>query len=38
VVDVMAGGGAGMALGRVLYQDPEPAILARRVADVVHGR
>jgi DhnA family fructose-bisphosphate aldolase class Ia len=38
VTDVMAGGGAGMALGRVLYQDPEPAILARRVADVVHGR
>ncbi len=38
VADVMAGGGAGMALGRVLYQDPEPAVLARRVADVVHGR
>lgn len=36
--DVMAGGGAGMALGRALYQDPDPALLARRVADVVHGR
>lgn len=38
VADVMAGGGAGMALGRVLYQDPQPATFARRVADAVHGR
>jgi 2-amino-4,5-dihydroxy-6-oxo-7-(phosphonooxy)heptanoate synthase len=38
VADVMAGGGAGMALGRVLYQDPEPGVMARQVADVVHGR
>jgi DhnA family fructose-bisphosphate aldolase class Ia len=38
VADVMAGGGAGMALGRVLFQDPDPATLARQVADAVHGR
>jgi DhnA family fructose-bisphosphate aldolase class Ia len=38
VADVMAGGGAGMALGRVLYQDPDPARVARLVADAVHGR
>jgi DhnA family fructose-bisphosphate aldolase class Ia len=38
VSDVMAAGGAGMALGRVLYQDPHPAVMARQVADAVHGR
>jgi DhnA family fructose-bisphosphate aldolase class Ia len=38
VSDVMAAGGAGMALGRVLYQDPDPALMARQVADAVHGR
>jgi DhnA family fructose-bisphosphate aldolase class Ia len=38
VADVMAGGGAGMALGRLLYQDPDPAMMARMVADAVHGR
>src|SRR5262249_9701784 len=27
--DVMAGGGAGMAVGRLLYQDPDPGGLAR---------
>ncbi len=38
VRDVMAGGGAGMALGRTLYQDPDPATLAGAVAELVHGR
>jgi DhnA family fructose-bisphosphate aldolase class Ia len=38
VADVMAGGGAGMALGRALYQDPDPGAAARQVADAVHGR
>ena len=38
VADVMAGGGAGMALGRLLYQDPDPATMARLVAEAVHGR
>jgi len=38
VADVMAAGGAGMALGRAVYQDPDPAGLARAVAEVVHGR
>ena len=37
VADVMAGGGAGMAVGRAVYQDPDPAGAARAVADVVHG-
>jgi DhnA family fructose-bisphosphate aldolase class Ia len=36
VGDVMAGGGAGMALGRAVYQDPDPAGMARDVAAVVH--
>lgn len=35
VRDVMAGGAAGMAIGRVVYQDPEPAVMAALVAEVV---
>ncbi len=35
--DVMAGGGAGMAIGRALYQEPRPDEAARRMAEVVHG-
>lgn len=38
VADVMAGGGAGVALGRRLYLDPDPAELAKAVAQIVHGR
>jgi DhnA family fructose-bisphosphate aldolase class Ia len=34
--DVMAGGGAGMAVGRLLYQDPDPGGLARAFANAVH--
>jgi DhnA family fructose-bisphosphate aldolase class Ia len=37
VRDVMAGGGAGLAVGRVVYQDPEPATMARLVAEAVRG-
>ena len=37
VRDVMEGGGAGMAAGRMLFEDPDPAGAARAVADVVHG-
>jgi DhnA family fructose-bisphosphate aldolase class Ia len=37
VRDVMAGGGAGMAIGRTLYQDPDPAGMAQRMAAAVHG-
>jgi DhnA family fructose-bisphosphate aldolase class Ia len=33
--DVMAGGAAGLAVGRVVYQDPEPATMARLVAEAV---
>ena len=35
--DAMAGGAAGLAVGRVVFQDPEPAAMARLVADAVHG-
>ncbi|HEY3841624.1 MAG TPA: hypothetical protein VGL48_00090 [Acidimicrobiales bacterium] len=36
VRDVMAGGGCGMAMGRTLYQDPDPAEVAGLVAALVH--
>jgi DhnA family fructose-bisphosphate aldolase class Ia len=38
VRDVMEGGGAGMAMGRTLYQDPDPAEMAGLVGALVHGR
>jgi DhnA family fructose-bisphosphate aldolase class Ia len=38
VRDVMEGGGAGMAMGRTIYQDPEPAEVAGQVHALVHGR
>jgi DhnA family fructose-bisphosphate aldolase class Ia len=38
VRDVMAGGGHGMAMGRTIYQDPDPADMARLVAGLVHER
>lgn len=34
--DVMDGGAAGMALGRAIYQDPDPASAAEAVAAIVH--
>jgi DhnA family fructose-bisphosphate aldolase class Ia len=37
VTDAMAGGAAGMALGRVIFEDPDPAEMAALVAAVVHG-
>ncbi len=36
--DVMEGGGAGMAMGRTIYQDPDPAEVAGLVHALVHGR
>jgi DhnA family fructose-bisphosphate aldolase class Ia len=36
--DVMAGGAAGLAVGRAIYQDADPAETAKRLAEVVHGR
>jgi DhnA family fructose-bisphosphate aldolase class Ia len=33
----MAGGAAGMAVGRVVFEDPDPATMAKMVADAVHG-
>lgn len=38
VSDAMAGGAAGLAIGRTVYQDPDPAAMAGLVADIVHGR
>ena len=38
LADVMAGGAAGVAIGRGVYQDPDPAVMAKLVADVVAGR
>jgi DhnA family fructose-bisphosphate aldolase class Ia len=36
--DVMAGGGAGLALGRAIIEEPSPAAMASRLAGIVHGR
>jgi DhnA family fructose-bisphosphate aldolase class Ia len=36
VRDVMEGGGSGMAMGRTLYQDPDPAEVAGLVSALVH--
>lgn len=36
VRDVMAGGGSGMAIGRTVYQDPDPAEMAGLIAALVH--
>ncbi len=38
VRDVLEGGGAGMAMGRTVYQDPDPAEMAGLVEALVHGR
>ena len=38
VRDVMDGGGAGMAMGRTIYQDPDPAEMAGLVRAAVHER
>jgi DhnA family fructose-bisphosphate aldolase class Ia len=38
LADAMAGGAAGVAIGRGVYQDPDPAVMAKLVADVVAGR
>jgi 2-amino-4,5-dihydroxy-6-oxo-7-(phosphonooxy)heptanoate synthase len=38
VGDVMAGGGAGMAVGRALFEDPDPGGVAKKVAEIVHGQ
>jgi len=35
--DIMAGGGAGLAMGRAILQDPSPAATAERLAGVVHA-
>jgi len=36
VEDVIAGGGAGMAIGRSVFCDEDPAATAKLVADIVH--
>jgi DhnA family fructose-bisphosphate aldolase class Ia len=37
ILDVMAGGAAGLAVGRVVYQDPDPAEMARLVVEAVRA-
>jgi DhnA family fructose-bisphosphate aldolase class Ia len=37
ITDAMAGGAAGMAIGRHVFEDPEPETMAKLVADAVHG-
>jgi DhnA family fructose-bisphosphate aldolase class Ia len=38
VADAMTGGAAGLAIGRTLYQHPEPARMAAAVAGLVKGQ
>jgi DhnA family fructose-bisphosphate aldolase class Ia len=38
VHDIMAGGGAGLAMGRAILEEPAPSEVARRLADLVHAR
>ena len=33
----MAGGGAGLAMGRAILQEPSPAGAAKELAAIVHG-
>jgi DhnA family fructose-bisphosphate aldolase class Ia len=35
--DAMAGGAAGLAIGRTVYQHPDPGAMAAALAAVVHG-
>ncbi|HEX3982006.1 MAG TPA: hypothetical protein VHW93_12300 [Acidimicrobiales bacterium] len=35
--DVMTGGGAGLAMGRAILQEPFPAAAAKELAAIVHG-
>jgi DhnA family fructose-bisphosphate aldolase class Ia len=37
VRDVMVGGAAGLAIGRAVINDPEPGMMAKEVADLVHS-
>jgi DhnA family fructose-bisphosphate aldolase class Ia len=36
--DVMAGGGAGLAMGRAIIGEPAPGAMASQLSEVVHGR
>jgi DhnA family fructose-bisphosphate aldolase class Ia len=38
IADAMTGGGAGVAVGRSVYQDPDPGSMARAVASLVRGQ
>ena len=38
VDDALRGGAAGVAMGRNIFQAPDPGAMARKVSDVVHGR
>ena len=36
VRDVMDGGGSGLAMGRAIFQEPSPGVMAEQVAGIVH--
>ncbi len=36
--DVMAGGAAGLAMGRAIIEEPTPAVVAAELAEIVHAR
>jgi DhnA family fructose-bisphosphate aldolase class Ia len=38
IADAMAGGGAGVAIGRAVIMDPQPAFMADAVVAIVQGR
>jgi 2-amino-4,5-dihydroxy-6-oxo-7-(phosphooxy)heptanoate synthase len=37
VDEALRGGVAGVAMGRNIFQAPDPGLMAREVADLVHG-
>jgi 2-amino-4,5-dihydroxy-6-oxo-7-(phosphooxy)heptanoate synthase len=37
VREVMAGGGAGLAIGRAVFREPSPAGMASQLAGIVHA-
>lgn len=37
VEDALRGGAAGVAMGRNVFQSPDPGVLAAKVAEIVHG-
>lgn len=36
VADALAGGAAGVAMGRHIFQAPDPGVMTRKIADLIH--